>query len=238
MQHEALLVRAARVVALGNILVIGASALAVVLGSACSGGSTTSATDTDGGADGGAGAAVPEGGPVDGAAADGDACAGDSASDPRCGPPVARSYFAICTLASLEPRLRYAVALDFAPRSGGKASFSPLSVTARKLVSAEALMKQPAIELGLGDDGYGAGASTVAFDLPALAFDTSSSRPSVRVTRFAVAKLRVLADRACSTIEMTTSTTPGGEGACVYLPLAEGSAVPDLSGAEISRCLE
>lgn len=236
MQHEALLVRAAHALAVGNIVVVGAAALAGTLGSACAGGSTTSVTDADRSADDGGDAARPGDGPVDGAPAGGEACERYSADDPRCAPPVARTYFAICTLASQEPRLRYAVALDFAPRRGGKAILSPLPITARKLVSAEALMTQPAVELGLGDDGYGAGASSVAFDLPALAFDTSSSRPSVRVTRFAVAKLRLYADRACSTIEMTTSTTPGGEGACVFLPLAEGSAVPELSGNEISRC--
>lgn len=168
----------------------------------------------------------------------GKACAENLAKRPECtAAAVDRHYLALCTASLAQQSMRYDVALAFDPRKGGEATFRPLPIGATKYRSADALTTQPTLALEI-DSGGGAGETTTPFDVPGAALDPYGNAPTMHVTRFALRRLRVEKGTVCSELEATITTpySTSLRGACVYLPLAEGAAVPQLSQNAIESC--
>ncbi len=168
----------------------------------------------------------------------GKACAEDLANRPECtAAAVDRRFLALCTASLAQENMRYDVALAFDPRKGGEATFRPLPIGAQKYRSADALTTAPELELAI-EPGGGAGETTTPFDVPGAAIDPYGEAPTVHVTKFAVRRLRVEKGTVCSELEATITTpySTSLRGACVYLPLADGAAVPQLSQKAIESC--
>ncbi len=182
-----------------------------------------------------------------GSAADAEACgkACKESLDERSAcmaAPLDRHYLAICASSGTmsDAPLLYDVALRFHARTGGDATFRPLRLGATTYRAGDALATAPKMQLAIRSSG-GAGAITSPFDVPSAAFfPPSSGAPStVRVEELAVERLRIEKKvLLCSDIEGSTSAPIQTQlrGSCVYLPLADGAPVPDLSRSAITSC--
>lgn len=177
-----------------------------------------------------------------GSAADAEACgkACEKTLDQRkecMAEPLARHYLAMCTsnLSSSE-RALYDVDLVFHPRTGGTMTLRPLPATARTYRAADALATSPPLKLTI-ERGGGAGETTTPWDVPFAAFGDGNPG-SLRVVKLGVKRLRTEGSALCSDLEgeIDRPWSTSLDGACLYLPLDDGAAIPSRTRSQIQTC--
>jgi len=165
----------------------------------------------------------------------GKACTKTLAGRPECASTTQEAHLlALCT-GQTGARLVLDADLRMSARTGGTLVLSPLPAGSTRYERARALEVWPEVTLVASTSGV-RGSTAGPFAVSGGAFGVDGR--SVRVERLTVEDLRSKGKSFCSSLSFEVSsplqTTLGSS--CVYLAVADGTAVPAMDEAQIRAC--